>query len=613
MHQQYNIVPNKLIHKPKNLRIKTHTLNNNHKNTHKSFNLLYKAQLHAQKGGGDKSNTLKTYQNSSNSCVQQMAHRGKAVHDAIMKSPTDINMEDTEDTMVIEANQAKRTQENKKGSSSSKRKKSLELTTGLKDTPRDFWLGIVAMEKLAIDEGAKVKDCRPSMKKEDLTEMGMPEGEAVEMTQLGKVAFPHVKQLLYPLERPDGKGGQHFNLTQLPIETEVDPGTGLSFDYHIAVHFEKPSNDYTHNEILTMATSRLACMNIEMGIGLAEPIYIPCKEKEKNSKIKFWTGTIKIHLKHPKVDGIGMLKGLRPFILTLDKIQTLGKVCKCYDSIARNTLLSTKIENLKLHLISSSELQKDVLIESFRRGYDYEIASVQKVKEETWGWLISTTPTQANRIIQYLVPYKQELMHVITPQAAKAERRSRGEGLTEDELKKKNATMLCLYGLHKMKKIEDTKDSIKAVIGELNVASFYFPGQVGDLHKGTANVQCLNAIVYKQWVGKTVEIFGKHVSFVPHPKSLQGAIPPTKEEQEKLGFCDISTAIVDTLEATRNAPQNKGKNTMITHEDLDALVETAIDKRNGQLIVKLKTELTAELHKEMGEIQKRGVFGSGCP
>ena len=72
-----------------------------------------------------------------------------------------------------------------------------------------------------------------------------------------------------------------------------------------------------------------------------------------------------------------MLKGLRPFILTIDKTQTLGKICKCYDSIARNTLLSTKIENPKLHLISSSELQRDVLIESFRRGYDYEIASVQ--------------------------------------------------------------------------------------------------------------------------------------------------------------------------------------------------------------------------------------------
>ena len=305
-------------------------------------------------------------------------------------------------------------------------------------------------------------------------------------------------------------------------------------------------------------------------------------------------------LKNPKIDGIGMLKGLRPFILTLDKIPTLGKICKCYDSIARNTLLSTKIENPKLHLISANELQRDVLIESFRRGYDYEIASVQKVKEETWGWLISTTPTQANRIIQYLVPYKHELMQVITPQAAKAERRSRGEGLTEEELKKKNATMLCLYGLHKMKKIEDTKESIKAVIGGLNVASFYFPGQVGELHKGTANVQCLNAIVYRQWVGKTVEIFGKHVNFAPHPKSLQGAIPPTKEEQERLGFCDISTAIADTLEATRNAPQLKGRSNIITREDIGVLVETAIDKRNDQL----KNELKAEIHKEMGEFKK---------
>ena len=30
-----------------------------------------------------------------------------------------------------------------------------------------------------------------------------------------------------------------------------------------------------------------------------------------------------------------------------------------------------------------------------------------------------------------------------------------------------------------MKKIEDTKESIKAILGGLNVASFYFPGQVG--------------------------------------------------------------------------------------------------------------------------------------
>ena len=154
-----------------------------------------------------------------------MANRGKAVHEAIMRSPIDTHTDDPEDTMMLESIQTKRAQESKKGGSANKRKKNAELATGLKDTPRDFWLGIMAMEQLAIDEGVKTKDCRLSMKKADLIELGILETEAEEMSQLYKIAFPHVKQLLYPLERPDGKGGQHFNLTQLPIETEVDPGT----------------------------------------------------------------------------------------------------------------------------------------------------------------------------------------------------------------------------------------------------------------------------------------------------------------------------------------------------------------------------------------------------
>lgn len=59
----------------------------------------------------------------------------------------------------------------------------------MKDTPRDFWLVIVAMEKLAIDEGVKTKYCRPSMRKEDLIEMGISEGEAEEMRQTSKSHF----------------------------------------------------------------------------------------------------------------------------------------------------------------------------------------------------------------------------------------------------------------------------------------------------------------------------------------------------------------------------------------------------------------------------------------
>ena len=78
-----------------------------------------------------------------------------------------------------------------------------------------------------------------------------------------------------------------------------------------------------------------------------------------------------------------------------------------------------------------------MLKESFRTRFDYEIFSVQKVKEEIWGWLISTTSTQATKFIQHLVPYQQDLFHVITLQATKVEKRAKQEGLTEDELKKK--------------------------------------------------------------------------------------------------------------------------------------------------------------------------------
>ena len=69
--------------------------------------------------------------------------------------------------------------------------------------------------------------------------------------------------------------------------------------------------------------------------------------------------------------------------------------------------------------------------------------------------------------------------------------------------------MLCLYRLYKMKKIEDKKDSIYAIISENNITSFFFPKQVGGLYKEATNDQCINPIVYRQHVVETKEIFGK--------------------------------------------------------------------------------------------------------
>ena len=120
------------------------------------------------------------------------------------------------------------------------------------------------------------------------------------------------------MSRSDGKEGQHYNLIQLPMEEEVDAVTRLSSNYQVAVFFQRSIIDYKHAEILEKTRQRLMDMEISLEIGMVEPIYILCKEKVKNVKEKFWSGTIKLHLFNPTTDGINLLKGLRPFILILD-------------------------------------------------------------------------------------------------------------------------------------------------------------------------------------------------------------------------------------------------------------------------------------------------------
>ena len=70
-----------------------------------------------------------------------------------------------------------------------------------------FWLGFEAMEKLAIDEGApNIIDSAPIKRK------GRYEKEADELFA-SVFSYPHVGQTLYPLIRPDGIEGQHYNIS----------------------------------------------------------------------------------------------------------------------------------------------------------------------------------------------------------------------------------------------------------------------------------------------------------------------------------------------------------------------------------------------------------------
>jgi phosphoenolpyruvate carboxylase len=66
-----------------------------------------------------------------------------------------------------------------------------------------------------------------------------------------------------------------------------------------------------------------------------------------------------------------------------------------------------------------------------------------------------------------------------------------------------------------------------------------------------------------------------------------GALPPTEEQRKEFGFCDINSALVNTMEAIQNAPNKQKMKTKVENEDINDL----------KLV--LKTELKRELKEEL--------------
>ena len=262
------------------------------------------------------------------------------------------------------------------------------------------------------------------------------------------------------------------------FEIEVDPDTNLSQDFHVAIYFQKPSRQYTHEEILGLTQARLEEMKITLGSKIVEPIAILCK----NGSTQHWARTIKLHLQHPGVDGINLLNGIRPFILTLDEVMTVEKVSKNYNTVARNNLLFVKISRPSLENVSGYALFKELLEESFKRGQELEITGVQKNITKTWGWLVAPTPAQAKKIVRFKATFRNEII----PTTIKT-----GEKLSLVQLAKNNCLMLVLQGLKLTKTTEETLHEIKEIMGVKNISSSFFPKQRENLHSGSINIEYL--------------------------------------------------------------------------------------------------------------------------
>ena len=182
-------------------------------------------------------------------------------------------------------------------------------------------------------------------------------------------------------------------------------------------------------------------MKIALRTKIAEPIAILCK----NGSARHWSGTIKLHLKHPGLDGINLLNGNRPFILTLDSVMTVMKIYKSYNTIVKNNMFSIKINSLSLMNITGHGLLKDVVEKSFKRGHELEITRLQKNTVKTWAWLVAPTSTQAEKIIKFKATFCKEIIAPIV---------KRGEIITTSQLAKRNCLMLVIQGLKLTKTME---------------------------------------------------------------------------------------------------------------------------------------------------------------
>ena len=445
-----------------------------------------------------------------------------------------------------------------------------------------FWLGFHTLNAIACENGDLVE---PTLSVTKLVKLGMAHEEALEHLE-AVPSFPYIPQEAWPSKRMDGKEGGHFNLTQVPFDVEVDE-EGFALDYQIAITFELCDRDLSRDDIYMKTESRLKAMGIQLGEILGEPIAILCFHGSKR-----WSGTIKLHLKNPKKDANDLLNGTRSFILKLDSItHCRGKVFKSFDSIAIASLLSVKISSPTLKDKKWFQLHEEIVKDSFKRGYEFEITNVQKNDNAEFAWVKTPSPEQAKRIKTYKISFFNEIMEVNFASTEK---------LSEDDKARKNAVVLIAKNLNKTKTTVALEEGIKKLFGEENVAGIFFRLEKGK-HVGSCNVQCLNATVYKKYVKQNHLILGKYVEFSPHPKSLDGIDAPSAIELARLGFADVNTALANTIQALENAP-TKG----YTKADMTKMVEEAINKGAVEIrkeMSLLKEEIVEEARVYADKVQ----------
>jgi hypothetical protein len=348
-------------------------------------------------------------------------------------------------------------------------------TDHTKYSSQDLWFGFQAMELTASNNNIPHREINTPIW--ELLRLGFRESEAVEI-HTTKISFPRVQQQKWPSTRTNGRSCHYYHITQVPSDIEIDTNTGFALVYHILLNFEKPSTSYTSQEIVDMTTARFVKMDIELG-ELREPIAPLC-----NSKKDTWNGIIRVHLKRPTIDGNALLNGTRVFALEIDEETIVAKVSRGFDSIASNEDLTLKITSKSLSNLPSHKLLESIIRNSFSRFKEFEITQILKGVDQEHAYIVASSPKQRSKILRSAVAVEGEL---ITPTLTR-------EKLTAVEIAK---------NLNKGLTSAQIESGLRTLIGDKNVINIYFPRSENEMHAGIANVELLNAPIYKKFLKMT--------------------------------------------------------------------------------------------------------------
>jgi len=325
----------------------------------------------------------------------------------------------------------------------------------------------------------------------------MNEKEALEC-QGCVTSYPFVPQELWP--SANDLGEQNYHHTQIP--SEIDVYERFAMDYYVALFFHLDDMIIPKEEALDKITKRLDKMKILLGEDISNPIAIMCTHGGKQ-----WSGHAKLHLKNVQEDGVKLLQGFRPFIIRFkDNKMHKKKICKSYDMIASSEMLSIKITSNTIKEESWFAVYEEVIFKSFKRGHNFEITHVKKVESENYAWIVATSPEQVTNIRKNKITFSHECIDV-----------SMGKP-TGDDLAKKNALILIVKNLNRLKPKAILEAEIRACMGDKNILNIFLKNDTQDKLTGVCNIQCLSAAVYKKFVRKAIKYATNMSSSLPIPR-----------------------------------------------------------------------------------------------